>query len=35
MLMNNLNINQNDKKILLSLTPKTYIGLVKELVENN
>lgn len=31
----NLNINQNDKKILLSLTPKTYIGLVKELVENN
>ena len=31
----NLNINQNDKKILLSRTPKTYIGLVKELVENN
>lgn len=31
----NLNINQNDKKILLSLTPKTYIGLVRELVENN
>ena len=31
----NLNINDQDKDRLLNLTPQTYIGLAKEIVENN
>ena len=33
--VNKLNINENDKRILLELTPKEYIGLCKIIVENN
>ena len=33
--INKLNINENDKRILLELTPKEYIGLCKIIVENN
>ena len=33
--VNKLDINENDKKRLLELTPKEYIGLCKIIVENN
>ena len=33
--INKLDINENDKRILLELTPKEYIGLCKIIVENN
>ena len=33
--INNLDINEEDKKVLLSLTPDTYIGLCEKIVDNN
>ena len=33
--INNLDINEEDKKVLLSLTPENYIGLCEKIVDNN
>ena len=33
--INNLDINEEDKKVLLSLTPDIYIGLCEKIVDNN